>query len=104
MERLEQKNLTLNADKCTFHMSKIVFIGLFLTKHGIGPTKEKVKAIIELSQRQSPSEVCSFLGLIGFNVRFIPNFATTADPLRKIARKGEPFVWNEEPVRTVFKN
>lgn len=27
---------------------------------------------------------------------FIPDFATTADPLRKLARKGEPLVWGEE--------
>ena len=77
-------------------MTKIVFMGLLLTKHGIGPTEEKVKAIVEASQPQSPSEVRSFLGLVGFNARFIPDFATTADPLRKSARKGEPFVWNEE--------
>lgn len=33
LERLEEKNLTLNADKCTFRMTKIVFMGL--SKHGI---------------------------------------------------------------------
>ena len=31
-----------------------------------------------------------------FSSRFIPDFATTADPLRRLARKGEPFVWGEE--------
>ena len=33
LERLEEKNLTLNADKCTFRMTKIVFMGL--SKHRI---------------------------------------------------------------------
>lgn len=33
LERLEEKNLTLNADKCTFRMTKIVFMEL--SKHGI---------------------------------------------------------------------
>ena len=40
-------NLTLNAGKCTFRLTKILFMGLPLTKHGIGPTKEKVKAIVQ---------------------------------------------------------
>ena len=93
LQRLSEKQLTLNAEKCTFRMSKVVFMDLLLSKHGVGPTKEKVRAIAEASQPQTPSEVRSFLGLIGFSARFIPDFATTADPLRKLARKGEPFVW-----------
>lgn len=47
LRRLEEKNLTLNAGKCTFRLTKIVFMGLLLTKHGIGPTKGNVKAIVE---------------------------------------------------------
>ena len=33
--RLEEKNRTLNAGKCTFRLTKIVFMGLLLTKHEI---------------------------------------------------------------------
>ena len=96
LQRLSEKQLTLNAKKCTFRMTKVVFMGLLLSKHGVGPTEEKVRAVAEAIQPQTPSEVRSFLGLVGFSARFIPDFATTADPLRKLARKGEPFVWGEE--------
>ena len=65
-------------------MKKVVFMGLILTRHGIELTEEKVRAIVEASQPQSPSEVRSFLGLVGSGARFMPDFATTADPLRKI--------------------
>lgn len=88
LERLEKKNLTWNADKRTFRMAKIVLMGLLLTKHEIGPMEEKVKAITEASKPQSPSEDCSFLGLVGFSAGFIPEFSTIADPLRKIASQG----------------
>ena len=77
-------------------MTKVVFMGILPSKHGVGPTEEKVRAITEASQPQTPSEVRSFLGLVGFSARFIPDFATTADALRKLARTGEPFVWGEE--------
>ena len=83
LQRLREKQLTLNAEKCTFRMSKVVFMGLLLSKHGVGPTKEKVRAVAEASQPQTPSEVRSFLGLVGFSAR-------------KLARKGEPFVWGEK--------
>ena len=41
----------------------------------------------------NPSEVRSFLGTAGFSARFIPDFATTADPLRKLTHTGVKFVW-----------
>ncbi|PFX23911.1 Retrovirus-related Pol polyprotein from transposon 17.6 [Stylophora pistillata] len=81
-----------HASLCTHHH---ITVFKFL-QHGIGPTEEKVRAVAEASQPQTPSEVRSFLGLVGFSARFIPDFATTADPLRKLARKGEPFVWGKE--------
>ena len=96
LERLSEKQLTLDADKCTFRMNKVVFMGLLLSKHGVRPTKEKVRAIAEASQPQTPSEVRNFLGLVGFSGRFIPDFATAADPLRRLERKGEQFMWGEE--------
>ena len=78
-------------------------MGLLLSKHGVGPTEEKVRAVVEASQPQTPSEVRSFLGLMEFSARFIPDFATTADPLRRLARKGEPFMWGEEQEKSFQK-
>ena len=63
LERLKERGLTVNAEKCTFRMTKVVFMGLLLTRYGIGPTKEKVRAVVEASQPQSPPEVRSFFGL-----------------------------------------
>ena len=63
----------------------------------------KVSTVVEASQPQSPSELLSFLGLVGFSARFIPDFSTTAEPLRKIARKGEPFLWGEEQEKSLQK-
>lgn len=72
---------------------KIVFVGFLLKKHGNGPSEEKVKAIVEASQPESPLEVYSSLSPVGFNAMFISDFATTADPLRKIVKKGDPFLF-----------
>ena len=42
LERLSEKQLTVNAEKYSFRMNKVVFMGLLLSKHGIGPTEENV--------------------------------------------------------------
>ena len=96
LQRLKEKNLTLNPQKCQFRMDKVVFMGLLVSKYGIGPTEEKVRAVLESSRPTTPTEVRSFLGMVGFSARFIPNFATIAEPLRAISRQGAPFVWGSE--------
>ena len=95
LARLEEKNLTLNGEKCTFGMGKVVFMGILLSKHGIGPIEEKVRAVKEATRPTSASEVRSFLGLVGFSSRFIPHFATKAEPLRVLCRKDEKFLWGK---------
>ena len=96
LQRLEEKNLTLNPQKCQFRMDKVVFVGLLVSKYSIGPTEEKVRAVLESSRPATPTEVRSFLGMVGFSARFIPNFATIAERLRAISRQGVPIVWGSE--------
>ena len=96
LKRLEERNLTLNKDKCLIGMDKIVFMGLLLNKYGVGPTEEKVRAVKDAKAPSTTAEVRSFLGLIGFSSRFIPDFATTAEPLRKLTRQGVKWNWGEE--------
>ena len=61
-----------------------MFMGLLLNKHGVGPTEEKVKAIRETEAPTNVAELRSFLGLVSFSSRFLPDFATTVEPLRKL--------------------
>lgn len=77
-------------------MIKVVFMGFLFSKYGVGLIEEKVRVIVEVSQFQIFLEVCSFLGLVGFSVRFIFDFVIIVDFFRKFVRKGELFVWGEE--------
>eukprot|EP00112_Aurelia_sp_Birch-Aquarium-sp1_P023841 Seg7278.1 transcript_id=Seg7278.1/GoldUCD/mRNA.D3Y31 product="putative protein K02A2.6" protein_id=Seg7278.1/GoldUCD/D3Y31 len=66
MKRLEEKQLTVNQDKCNIGMDEIQFMGLLVNKHGVGPTEEKVKAIKRAKEPFTVSELKSFLGLASF--------------------------------------
>ena len=103
LERLKEKNLTLNAEKCKFHMTQMVFMGLVLTDKGIGPTEDKVRAIVDAREPQNASEVRSFLGLANYNARFIPDFATIAEPLRRLTKKGVCFEFGDEQRRAFIE-
>lgn len=91
LQRLQDSNLTLNKEKCVFNMSNLVFMGVLLSEKGVGPTKERVAAILDTREPESVAEVRSFLGLANYSSRFIPHFATQTEPLRRLLKKGTQF-------------
>ena len=96
MQRIREKGLTLNPEKCQFRMSELEFVGHTVSGRGISPTEARVKAVAEAEEPKNASEVRSFLGLVNFSAKFIPNLATKAEPLRRLTRKGTEFIWGTE--------
>ena len=96
LTRLEERGLTLNKDNCVFDMPKLTFMGLLWSNRGIGPTEEKIRAVVEAREPQNVTEVKSFLGLVNFGARFIPDLATVAERMRRLTKRGIPFVFGPE--------
>ncbi|XP_014672251.1 PREDICTED: uncharacterized protein K02A2.6-like [Priapulus caudatus] len=100
LKRLNERGLTLNKDKCKFNLTQIEFMGLLLSTRGVGPTEEKVRAIVDAREPETAAEVRSFLGLVNFSARFIPDFASVSEPMRRLTRKGEEFKWGPEQTKS----
>ena len=96
MERIQNRGLMLNKEKCKFHMSELEFMGHLLSAQGIWPSQTKVEAVTEARQPESAAEVRSFLGLVNFCARFIPDLAKVSEPLRRLIRKDVHFSWGKE--------
>ena len=96
MERLRDDGLKLNPEKCQFNMDRLIFMGILLSQKGIGPTEERVQTVTEAREPEIATEVRSFLGLVGYSSRFIPQFAALSEPLRRLTRKDMPFNFGQE--------
>ena len=103
LTRLKEKGLTLNGDKCQFRLPKLTFFGHDLSRQGVAPSEEKVAAILNASPPQDASQVRSFVQLVQYSAKFLPNFAQEAEPLRSLLRKNEPFIWGEAQERSFQK-
>ena len=103
LTRLKEKGLTLNGDKRQFRLPKLTFFGDDLSRQGVAPSKEKVAAILNASPPQDASQVRSFVQLVQYSAKFLPNFAQEAEPLRSLLRKNEPFIWGEAQERSFQK-
>ncbi|MES9882797.1 MAG: RNase H-like domain-containing protein [Sedimenticola sp.] len=96
LERLREKNLTLNKAKCEFNKPELKFMGHTLSKQGIKIDESKVKAVMETEAPKNPTEIKSYLGLVSYCSKFLPNFATIAEPLRKLTRKDVEWQWGAD--------
>ena len=77
-------------------MDKLTFFGMVLSRNGISCAEEKVKAVKEAREPRTVSETRSFLGLVNYCGRFIPDLATVSEPLRLLTKSGTPFVFGGE--------
>lgn len=96
LQRLKEYNVSLNDDKCVFGATSVNFLGHQLSNKGIKPTYDKIKAIRLFREPTTMEETRSFLGLVNYVGKFIPDLATKTAPLRKLIKSNTPFEWGQE--------
>ena len=96
LTRLHESGLTINLKKCAFNLPSLTFFGHTFSADGIAPDKQKVQALVKVTEPQSVAEVRSFLGMAQYSAHFIHNFATITAPLRKLVKKNAAWTWGEE--------
>ena len=89
LKRLGEAGLRLKREKCVFLAPSVVYLGHQIDAEGIHPVSEKVKAIQEAPRPTSVSGLKSYLGLLTYYSRFLPNLSTTLAPLYKLPKHNE---------------
>lgn len=95
-ERLDEAGYKLNLPKCEFDKCKIEFYGMTFSEAGMEPSPKRLEALLQMTTPQTPEEVQSLLGMVTYSSRFIPNFSTIAEPLRRLTHQDTKFVWRTE--------
>ena len=96
LERLREKKLTLNREKCRFNKTRVEFYGHIFSDQGISPDPKKVSALQNAEQPGSVKEVRSFIGLAQYCSRFIPELATKTEPLRRLTKAKTKWAWERD--------
>ncbi|KAL2081888.1 hypothetical protein ACEWY4_021706 [Coilia grayii] len=100
--RLEEFGLRLQKEKCEFFKDSLEYLGHVIDAQGLHKSPEKVRAIVEAPAPTDVSQLRSFLGLINYYSRFIPNLSSILSPLNALLCKGKQWRWSSE-CATSFK-
>ena len=95
LQRLEQYGLRVNKDKCLFMQERVTYCGHEIDKSGLWKTKDKVDAVLNAPVPQNVAQLRSFLGLINYYNRYLPNLATVIKPLNELLEKNRKWVWSD---------
>ncbi|CAH2090167.1 unnamed protein product [Euphydryas editha] len=101
-QRMRDFNLKLQPDKCEFLRREVCYLGHIITERGVKPNPEKVRAVTEYPIPKSARDIKSFLCLVSYYRRFIPEFSKIAKPLTSLLKKDVPFKW-ENPHQLSFE-
>lgn len=93
-QRFEKHNVQLNRSKCQFFKGEIKYLGHLLGQQGIKPLQSKVEAIQKAPQPKNVSELKSFLGMINYYGKFVPNLASELSPLYALLHRSAEWVWD----------
>ena len=99
LARLEGAGMRLKRKKCEFMLPEVEYLGHRITSQGLQPTGEKVRAITNAPTPENKAQLQSFLGLINYYAKFLPNLSTTLAPVYALLHKKTSWVWGDKEAR-----
>ena len=88
--------LRLKKEKCSFMATEIVYLGFLINSEGVSPVKSKLNAILKLPAPTNMTQLKSFLGMLNYYHRHLPNLANVLEPLHLLLRKGASWNWGSK--------
>ena len=77
----------MKLNKCHFMQESVEYLGHIVDSTGIRATPEKVAAIAQAPAPQNVAQLRSFLGLLNYYRKFLPNLARVVQPLNVLLQK-----------------
>jgi hypothetical protein len=97
---LAKVGLKIQATKNQFFKSQIELLGKVISSTTISPQKRHIESLQRFPRPTTIKQLQSFLGICTWNCNLVPDYSRTIQPLTKLLRKDEPFVWGDDQEQT----
>ena len=92
LNRLSESGMRLKREKCSFLLPSVEYLGHVISAEGLKTSDSKVKAVTNAPIPTNVSELRSFLRLVNYYSKFLPDLASTLAPLYSLLQK-KKWVW-----------
>ncbi len=96
LDKLEEHNLFLKPEKCTFEVPEIEYLGLIIGGGKVWMDRVKVKGVDDWQRPKTLTKLRGWMGFINFYRRFIKGFSKIARTLNELTKKNVQWEWTEE--------
>ena len=96
LERLQQYGFRLKKEKCEFLKASVDYLGHKIDADGLHALPSKINAITSAPEPRDIQELRSFLGLLNYYGKFIPNLSTLIHPLNNLLQRSKQWEWTPE--------
>jgi transposase InsO family protein len=94
LQRCNVKGIRLNKDKLELRKDSITFLGHLITTKGLEADPEKIKAVQQMPNPTNVSQLRTFIGMINYMAKFLPDLAETLKPLTTLTKLNVPWNWS----------
>lgn len=94
LQRLSEEGITINKSKSVFGVRKVLWLGQVLSECGVSIDPDRIQAIKQFAVPGNKKQLLSFLGVVNFVGKFIPNKSTILEPLNALLKNDITFEWN----------
>eukprot|EP00731_Ephydatia_muelleri_P026680 Em0018g780a len=94
--RLKTHGIMVRKSKCVFMANSVEFLWHRIDAEGLHPLESKIEAMVKVPPPKNMAELKSFLGMVNYYAKFLPNLSTTISPLYTLLKKNSRWQWTEE--------
>ncbi|GBG91691.1 hypothetical protein CBR_g53505 [Chara braunii] len=96
LEKLREANFKINAKKCEWAKTQVLYLGHVSDGDSIKPEDSKIATIRDWPTPRTLTELWSFLGLANYYRKFVRNSSTIVAPLRRLLKKETIWRWDKD--------
>ena len=98
LERIKNAGIKLNPDKCEYRKEEIEYFGHKISKAGVQPSPERIRAIREMPPPTNVAELRRIIGMITYLGRFVPDLSTIMSPINSLLKSDTAWTWDQPQI------
>ena len=103
LRRLKEAGMQLKREKCEYLLLSVDYLRHIISKEGLRTSDANVEAILQAPAPKEVTELQSFLGLVNYYGKFLPDLATVLSPLYLLLQKKQKWNWNSDQEEAFLK-